>query len=220
MQADDLERKLAAARERLQTAVANLARKHKGGEWEEYRSANSAVLRLGRELACANGEEYAHASDFPVRWDAGAPLPHVLANDHYTFLIFCLRELGSIGDGTQVIVVEPVDSRLEPLALVEFKRCAAFKMGTPNDEVLTGHPLPAKGRKRTRRRLFGTPIGLKSRKPSTRCIPIIKLISGRPGRTTFFGSMTIPTNALPSVTKSKRTKQVSPRCSRTFALVW
>lgn len=145
MQVNDLERGLAVARDRLRAAVTNMAPRHKGGEWEEYRVANAAVLKLERELARVEGEEYADEPDFPVLWDAGAPLPHVLANDYRTFLIFRLREPGSIRDGTQVVVVNPADSHLEPLALVEFKRCAAFKMGTPNDEVLTGHPLAGKG---------------------------------------------------------------------------
>jgi hypothetical protein len=34
---------------------------------------------------------------------------------------------------------------LEKLGVVEFERCICTKMGTPNDEVLHGHPLYGKG---------------------------------------------------------------------------
>jgi hypothetical protein len=84
----DLERQLAAAQDRLKRASAALAPKHKGGEWEQYRSAYAAVLVLERLVAAAKGEEYAEPLDFPVRWCTGAPLPHLIANDYKTFLIF------------------------------------------------------------------------------------------------------------------------------------
>jgi len=49
----DLERRLRTAVERRQRAIAALAPKHKGGEWEEYDAANQEVLRLERQLAAA-----------------------------------------------------------------------------------------------------------------------------------------------------------------------
>ena len=44
MDIGDIERRLAAAQERLRKAGAALAGKHKGGEWEECQSADQAVL--------------------------------------------------------------------------------------------------------------------------------------------------------------------------------
>ena len=75
----DLENRLRAAGERRQRAIAALAPKHKGGEWEEYHAANQEVLRLERQLA-AKGDEYAEPCDFPLKWDAGAPMPHLMVS--------------------------------------------------------------------------------------------------------------------------------------------
>ncbi|MEL7312443.1 MAG: hypothetical protein AAFN07_13080, partial [Pseudomonadota bacterium] len=76
-----LESKLAEANKRLNKAIAALAPKHKGGEIEEYREAKREVLRLERELASRKREPHAIPSDFPVEWDVGAPLPHLLCSD-------------------------------------------------------------------------------------------------------------------------------------------
>ena len=62
----DLELRLRAAREGHQRAVAALAPKHKGGEWEENHAAHEEVLRLERRLAAAKGEEYAETCGFPL----------------------------------------------------------------------------------------------------------------------------------------------------------
>ena len=47
----DLEHRLSVAKERLDRAIAAMAPKHKGGEWEEYRAAEQEVLRLERQSA-------------------------------------------------------------------------------------------------------------------------------------------------------------------------
>ncbi len=93
----------------------------------------------------AKNEEYAIPLDFPVRWDIGAPLPHVIQNDYKTFLAFYLRVPDPGRDGTYIIVKDPGDGSAESLALVEFFRCVSSRLGTPNDEVLNGHPLFGKG---------------------------------------------------------------------------
>ncbi len=67
-EAHDLERRLRTAEERRQRAIAALAPKHKGGEWEEYHAANQEVLLLERQLAAAKGEEYAEPCSFPLKW--------------------------------------------------------------------------------------------------------------------------------------------------------
>jgi hypothetical protein len=139
----DLEHQLNVTVERLKRAIAALAPNHKRGEWEEYQAANQEVLLLERQLAAAKGEEYAEPFGFPVKWDTGAPLPHLMVNDNRVLLAFLLSEPNP--DGTYVRVTSPSDEGAEPLALAEFDFCIAAKLGAPNDEVFKGHPLNGKG---------------------------------------------------------------------------
>jgi hypothetical protein len=78
-------------------------------------------------------EEFAETIEFPVKWDIGAPMPHLLTNGYRTFLVFYLKDDYSEGDRTELV------------ALVQFLRCVSVKLGDPNDEVLHGHPLYGKG---------------------------------------------------------------------------
>ena len=87
MNTDEIDNKLAEAQERLKAAMNALAPKHKGEEWEEFEVASADVLTIERELAYAKGEEYADISDFPIKWDIGAPMPHIVANEHQRFLM-------------------------------------------------------------------------------------------------------------------------------------
>lgn len=141
----NLETSLKLAQERLRGAIAALAPKHKGGEWEEYRVANQEVIRLQRQLSMAKGEEYAEPCDFPLKWDTGAPLPHMMVSDNRTLLAFLLSEPVPGWDGASSTVRCPSDKGPDPLALVEFDLCIAAKLGAPNDEVFSGHPLSGKG---------------------------------------------------------------------------
>jgi hypothetical protein len=134
---------LEAANARFQCATKALAPKHKGGEVEEFRAAHQAVLAAERALAAARGEPYAVPLEFPVPWDTGAPLPHMLQNDNRTFLVFLLGSTPPDRDGSYVTAVGPKDAG--DLAIVEFHSCASAKMGSPNDEVYSGHPLYGKG---------------------------------------------------------------------------
>lgn len=145
MDASELIRQLAAAQARQAQASAALARKHQGGEWEEWEAANDEVLRLERLVAAAQGQEHAEPLDFPVRWDVGAPLPHLFDNGQKTLLTFYVHEPDPQGDGSYVTVQSPSDGTEELLALVEFERCVSARMGDPNDEVHHGHPLYGKG---------------------------------------------------------------------------
>jgi hypothetical protein len=142
---DDLENRLQTANERLQRAIAAMAPKHKGGEWEEYQTANQEVLLLERQLAAAKGEEYAEPCDFPLKWDAGAPMPHLMVNDHRALLAFLLSEPDPAWDGSYVTSKSPTDEGPDPLGLVEFNRYVSARLGAPNDEVFEGHPLNGKG---------------------------------------------------------------------------
>lgn len=145
MNTDEIDNKLAEAQERLKAAMNALAPKHKGEEWEEFEVASADVLTIERELAYAKGEEYADISDFPIKWDIGAPMPHIVANEHQRFLIFYAHEPEPNWDGTYITVKDSASSETEKLALVEFTRCASFRLGTPNDEVLHGHRLHGRG---------------------------------------------------------------------------
>jgi hypothetical protein len=122
-----------------------LPHKHKGGEVAEFTASSEAVLQAERALAQAKGEQYAVPAEFPVRWDAGAPMPHLLKNDGRTFLLFFLPELEPTKDESYLRMAVPDEPMAEKIAVVEFERCVCMKMGTPNDEVLGGHPLYGKG---------------------------------------------------------------------------
>jgi hypothetical protein len=141
----DLEIVLRDARERQRRAIEALAPKHRGGEVEEFESAHAAVRDAERALAAAKGEQYVVEIPFPVKWDTGAPLPHLLQSDDRTFLMFRLRNIDPNWDGTYVHVRHAGSPEMEKLGVVEFERCICTKMGTPNDEVLRGHPLDGKG---------------------------------------------------------------------------
>lgn len=142
---DDLERRLQVANERLDHALMALAPKHKGGEWEEYRAAEQEVLQLERLLAAKKREEYAEPCGFPLQWDNGAPMPHLMASDTRALLAFLLCEPDPAWDGSYVTIKSPQDNQPEPLGLVEFESCLAAKLGAPNDEVFEGHPLSGRG---------------------------------------------------------------------------
>lgn len=140
-----IEQRLKAAQERLAQAAAAMAPRHKGGEWEEYWAAHGEMLGLERELEAAKGEEYAEPLDFPAIWDTGTPLPHLFVNDCRALLVFRLSNPDPEWDGRSVATKNPRTAEDEPFALVEFERCLSTRFGTPNDEVLEGHPLHGKG---------------------------------------------------------------------------
>ncbi len=142
---DRLVSRLSDAKARLDRASAALAAKHVGGEWEEYEAAYAALLPLERAVAAAKGEEYAEPLEFPVRWCTGAPLPHLLVNDHKAILIFLISQPDPDWDGSYVTIKNPSDDATEPLAMVEFTLCVSAKLGAPNDEVFHGHPLDGRG---------------------------------------------------------------------------
>lgn len=139
----DLEYRLKIATERQRRAFAALAPQHKGGEQEEAEAATQEVLSLERQLAAAKGDEYAEPFGFPLKWDTGAPMPHLMVSDHRALLSFLLSEPDPAWDGSYVKVVGVEEP--EPLALVEFEHCTSAKLGSPNDEVFGGHPLSGKG---------------------------------------------------------------------------
>ena len=128
----DLELKLGVANERLKRAMKALAPKHKGGEWEDYIAANKEVLRLERQLAAAKGDEYAEPCEFPLKWDVGAPMPHLMVSDNRALLAFLMNEPDPNWDGSYVTIKSPCDVQPEPLGLVEFDLCTSAKLGAPS----------------------------------------------------------------------------------------
>jgi hypothetical protein len=98
-----------------------------------------------RALAAARGEEHAVPFDIGVRWSGGAPLPHLLSCGHRSFVAFYLDVSDPDWDGRYTTIVDPTDEAPASLALAEFERCRAVKLGPPNDEVLDGHPLHGRG---------------------------------------------------------------------------
>jgi len=141
----ELEQRLAAAKVRVTTLAETLVGPHPSGDWDEFRAARAALLDAERAYAASRNEEHAVPLVFPARWDVGAPLPHVVMNDHKAFLIFLVRTIDPNWDGTYVTIQEPGSDDPRPLALVEFTRCASAKLGDPNDEVFHGHSLSGKG---------------------------------------------------------------------------
>jgi hypothetical protein len=147
MSVSELEAALRKAQERVSRTMKTDPHTHmvRMTSFEESRAARDAVLQAERNLAAAKSEPYAAPIEFPVSWDVGAPLPYLLQNDHRTFLTFFVRDIDPDWDGSYVSVRSPNSNVAEKLAVVEFERCICTKMGTPNDEVLHGHPLHGKG---------------------------------------------------------------------------
>ncbi len=147
MSIPELEAALLRAQERLSGTMERDPRTHmvRVLSLEELKAARDAVLQAERNLAAAKNEPYAVPIEFPVSCDTGAPLPYLLQNDYQTFLTFFVRNIDPAWDGSCVSVRDPDSNLSEKLAVVEFERCACTKMGTPNDEVLHGHPLNGKG---------------------------------------------------------------------------
>ncbi len=91
------------------------------------------------------GPEVAEPLDFPVRWDTGAPMPHLLVGTAHAYLVFYLPLDYPDWDGTNPRGRKPETDPAEPIAVVEFHGCVSAKLGAPNDEVFSGHPLWGKG---------------------------------------------------------------------------
>lgn len=147
----ELDQQLAEARARRDAAAARARQAAspytlpRDAAWTEYLAADAAVLAAERELAASKHEEHAVPLEFPVRWDTGAPLPQLLVNDHRALLLFRIKTIDPNWDGTYATMKSAGSDQRERLALVEFERCHSAKLGSPNDEVLEGHPLAGKG---------------------------------------------------------------------------
>jgi hypothetical protein len=138
---DDLERRLAAAQERLN----ELGTSFDDGALQAQLEAWAQLLQAERDLAAARGEQYAKVIDIGPRWDTGAPLPHLLSNGARAFILCMARDPDPGWDGTYVRVVSPDDAQPSPLVVIELWGCAEIRFGGPNDEAMEGHPLDGRG---------------------------------------------------------------------------
>src|SRR5262245_34088500 len=102
-----LEAQLAQAQARLRSAVEALASRHIGGEMEEWVAAEEECLAAERALALARGEETALHCPWEVKWDAGAPLPHIIASGRKAYLLYLISKPDPNWDGSYVTMVDP-----------------------------------------------------------------------------------------------------------------
>jgi len=120
---------IAELRGALESARQERDRALQARDFKRSAAAGAVLLKAERALAAAEHEPHAVPVAFPLPWDAGAPLPHLLQNDNRALLVFILSDAEDTNH----------------LGVVEFQRCICTKMGTPNDEVFHGHPLSGKG---------------------------------------------------------------------------
>jgi hypothetical protein len=76
--------------------------------------------------------------------DVGAPLPHLICDEHKVVLAYLVNEPDPNWDGTYVNIVGP-ESEGCSVAVVRFARPYAHMFGPPNDEAFYGHPLANRG---------------------------------------------------------------------------
>jgi hypothetical protein len=131
-------------REVLRGAEDDFRRVSRAHGWDSpaAEAARRRCLGLERSTAAELGWPYAEPTELGVRWDTGAPMP-VLLSGLRTFVAFYL----STRDPR---FGQPDPGRPDPLTdhgvgIVEFKQVTSVKVGSPNDEVLHGHPLWGSG---------------------------------------------------------------------------
>jgi hypothetical protein len=126
---------------RAEEEARRVSRAH-GRASAQAEAARRRCLELERSTAAELGWPYAEPAELGVRWDAGAPRP-VLLSGLRTFVAFYLGARDPRFD-------RPDPGRPDPLTdhgigVVEFKQVTSVKIGSPNDEVLHGHPLWGSG---------------------------------------------------------------------------
>ncbi len=87
----------------------------------------------------SSGDEKALPFDLGIRWNAGAPLPHLFQSEYRTFLTFYLYEQDPDWNGAY--------SASARIAIIEWRGCFGTMLGWPNDEALSGHRLWESGLK-------------------------------------------------------------------------
>ncbi len=93
----------------------------------------------------ASEDEVVRPVDLGIRWDMGAPLPHLLQAEGRAFLAFYLPDSEPGWDGTMVQVVDPASPASASIGIVTWSPCRVAVLGPPNDEAITGHRLWERG---------------------------------------------------------------------------
>lgn len=109
------------------------------------RDAWAALWEAERRLAQSAGGPWAELLDLGPKWDAGAPLPHVVSGSNTCVLVCHASEPDPAWDGTYVNVVSPSDVGPSLLLVYTFRHFHSIKFGGPNDEVMHGHPFSGRG---------------------------------------------------------------------------
>jgi hypothetical protein len=137
-----LERRLAAARERVRELSRKLATED---TMTDLLAAHEQRLQAERDLAAARGEQYAQVIDIGPRWDVGAPLPHLISDGSRAFVVCLASQPDPDWDGTYVTMVSPADQHPSLFVVLELRGCQEIRFGGPNDEAIAGHPLHGRG---------------------------------------------------------------------------
>jgi hypothetical protein len=138
---EDLERRLASARERVRELTRVLSK----DTMDAWRAALEDELQAERKLAAARGEQYAQVIDIGPRWDTGAPLPHLISNGSRAFVVCRAHQPDPHWDGSYVTMVSPAGMHPSLFVVIEMWGCSDIRFGGPNDEAVSGHPLHGKG---------------------------------------------------------------------------
>jgi hypothetical protein len=120
------------------SAALDSAMRDHGWDSPEAETAHQQLLEVERTTAAEMGLPYATAIDLGARWDPGAPMPCLLAGVR-TFLVYYLRSDDPIFE--ELSPDEPGWDQERGVGIIEFRRVASVKMGSPNEEVAHGHPL-------------------------------------------------------------------------------
>src|SRR5688572_10824327 len=95
--------------------------------YQELSDAYDARAAADRALGEARGEELAVPYPWDPPWSRGAPMPHVVAGQGHTLLVYLAHEPDPAWDGTTCNVVDSGALQPEPLVLVEVERCYAHR---------------------------------------------------------------------------------------------
>jgi len=141
----ELERRLREQQERVEKLLEAARFNSEGLSGAEFTAARKSQADAERKFYLAKGEEAGVPLDWPVPWDAGAPIPHVLAANGLVYLAYLTEIADPDWDGKNVKIVSPSNPSEERIALVKFESCRSHRLGDPNDEAMNGHPLWGRG---------------------------------------------------------------------------
>jgi hypothetical protein len=116
--------------------------REQGWDSPQAHAQRQRQLGLERSTAAELGLPYAQRADLGVTWDADTPTP-VLLSGLRTFVAFYRSVHDRVAGRANPRARDPqTDHRI---GVVEFKKVTSIKVGSPNDEVLRGHPLWGSG---------------------------------------------------------------------------